>query len=235
MAERLRMRDVMQRTGLSRQAIHFYVAEGLVPPPTKTGQTMGYYDEAHVERILLVRKLAEEHFLPLKAIRAMLDDRVGGMTRAQQAVLREVKAKLPATTTTLDARPTIALAPLLARLDLPRREVSELERAGVVRVSGGKVSADAAWLIELWRDVRAAGFTRELGFGPELLAIYERGVEQIFVEEQQILARIATTLPAPKVAAMVERALPLVHAFLVRLHQTKVRALFQSVPVEEPS
>jgi DNA-binding transcriptional MerR regulator len=223
------MREVMQRTGLSRQAIHFYVAEGLVPPPEKTGQTMAYYSAAHVERIQLVRRLAEEHFLPLKAIRAMLDDRVGDMTRAQREVLRDVKARLPASTTVRDARPAVALAPLLARLGLPRRDVSELERAGLVRVTGGKVSGDDAWLIELWRDVRAAGFTRELGFSPEVLAIFERGVEQMFAEEKQILQRLAAELPAARVAELVERALPLIHAYLVRLHHNKVRGLFEEL------
>jgi len=224
-ADRLRMRDVMERTGLSRQAIHFYVAEGLVPAPEKTGQTMAYYTAAHVERIQLVRRLAEEHFLPLKAIRAMLDDRVGDMTRAQREVLRDVKARLPASTTARDARPRVAVA----SLGLPRRDVSELERAGLVRVTGGKVSGDDAWLIELWRDVRAAGFTRELGFSPEVLAIFERGVEQMFAEEKQILSRLAAELPAARVAELVERALPLIHAYLVRLHQNKVRGLFEEL------
>jgi len=228
------MRDVMERTGLSRQAIHFYVEQGLVEPPTKTGQTMGYYSEAHVERILLVKKLQEEHFLPLKAIRAMLEDRPGGFSRAQQQVLRDVKARLPPATTGADAttadRP---LAPVLAKSKLSRREVGELERAGLVEVVRGKVTADHAGLIELWGEVRAAGFTRELGFGPELFAIFERGIAAIFEDEKQILLELAAALPAPRVAEMVERALPLVHAVLVRLHQTKVRALFAHV--EEPS
>jgi DNA-binding transcriptional MerR regulator len=225
MAE-LRMRDVTKRTGLSRQAIHFYVEQGLVEPPEKTGQTMGYYTEAHVERILLIKKLQEEHFLPLKAIRAMLEDRQGDFTRAQRQVLRDVKARLPATTTEEDREATVSLPPLLAKSKLSRREVGELERAGVVRVAAGKVSPDHAWLIELWGEVRAAGFTRELGFGPELLLIFERGVDRMFAEEKQVLTKLAAALPAARVAEMVEAALPLVHAYLVRLHQTKVRALF---------
>lgn len=220
------MRDVMQRTGLSRQAIHFYVEEGLVDRPVKTGKTMGYYSEAHVERILLIKKLQEEHFLPLKAIRAMLDDKQGDFTRAQQQVLRDVKVRLPAATTGEEAAPDVALAPLLEKTELSRREVGELERAGLVEVVRGRVSADHAWLVELWGEVRAAGFTRELGFGPDLLAVYERGIDAIFDEEKQILLRLAAALPAPRVAEMVERALPLVHSFLVRLHQTKVRGLF---------
>lgn len=222
----LRMRDVIERTGLSRQAIHFYVEQGLVEPPVKTGATMGYYTEGHVERILLIRKLQDEHFLPLKAIRAMLDDRQGDFTRAQREVLREVKSRLPATTVAQPTAPDVALAPLLARTGLPRRDVTELERAGQVRVVGGKVTADHAWLIELWADVRALGFTRDLGFGPELLQIFERGIDQIFADEKQVLSRIAAALPAGRVADMVERALPLIHAYLTRLHQTRVRALF---------
>ena len=222
------MRDVIERTGLSRQAIHFYVEEGLVDRPVKTGRTMGYYTEGHVERILLVKKLQDEHFLPLKAIRAMLDDKHGDFTRAQQQVLRDVKSRLPASTTTAPAD-SIALADVLEKTKLARREVSELERAGLVEIVRGRVSADHAWLIELWAEVRAAGFTRELGFGPELLAIYERGIAEIFDAEKQILLRLAAALPGHQVAGMVERALPLVHSFLVRLHQTKVRGLFAQV------
>ena len=223
------MRDVMQRTGLSRQAIHFYVEQGLVDPPHKTGKTMGYYSEAHVERILLVKKLQEEHFLPLKAIRAMLDDQRGDFTRAQQQVLRDVKVRLPAATTGAEPTADVAVAALLEKTGLARRDVTELERAGMIEVVRGRVSADHAWLVELWGEVRAAGFTRELGFGPELLVIFERGITAIFEEEKQILLRLAAALPAARVAEMVERALPLVHSYLVRLHQTKVRALFASL------
>jgi DNA-binding transcriptional MerR regulator len=226
----LRMRDLVERTGLSRQAIHFYVEQGLVEPPVKTGATMGYYTEAHVERILLVRKLQEEHFLPLKAIRAMLDDRQGEFTRAQRQVLREVKAQLPAPIAAARSdEPDVALGPLLARTGLARREVTELERAGLVQVRAGKVSADHAWLIELWGEVRAIGFTRELGFGPELLAIFDRGIDRMFADEKQVLSRIAAALPAARVAEMVERALPLIHAYLTRSHQTRVRALFEEL------
>jgi DNA-binding transcriptional MerR regulator len=234
MAE-LRMRDVIERTGMSRQAIHFYIEQGLVDPPVKTGATMAYYSEAHVERILLVRRLAEEHFLPLKAIRAMLDDKRGSahFSRAQQRVLREVRDRLPpATRGTAEDEEGVLLAPLLARTGLARREVTELERAGLVKVHAGKVSADHAWLLELWGEVRAAGFTRELGVGPELLALFEAAIDAVFAEERKILARLAAALPPERVAEMVERALPLIDGYLARLHRTRVRSLFEALPRE---
>lgn len=219
------MRDVMERTGLSRQAIHFYVEQGLVPPPVKTGETMGYYDEAHVERILLVKKLQQENFLPLKAIRAMLDDEGGEFTREQQQVLRDVKARLPSKTIEVDRR-QVAVSELLKRTSLARRDIRELEQARLVHVERGTVSADDAWVIELWSEVRAAGFTRELGFEADVLQIFARGVGAMFDEEKQVLLKMAARLPAEKVAVLVERALPLIHSYLVKLHQTKVRDLF---------
>src|SRR5262245_49218947 len=184
------MRDVCERTGLSRQAIHFYVEQGLVPPPHKTGATMGYYSEAHVERILLVRKLAEEHFLPLKAIRAMLAGEHGEFTDAQRQLLREVKASLPAETVT-EPTEVVAVEPLLRRTELARRDLDELAAAGLIAIhTRGRrrvVSADDAWLIELWAAVRATGFTRELGFGAELLTMFERGIDRIFEDEKRVL------------------------------------------------
>ena len=222
------MRDVMEQTGLSRQAIHFYVEQGLVEPPHKTGQTSAYYTEAHVERIRLIRKLQEEHFLPLKAIRAMLDGEPGEFTQAQQQVLREVKARMPPTTTHTDAAVDVPLAPLLARAGLKRSDVREHERAGLVAVVRGKVSTDDAWLIELWGEVRRAGFTRDL-IGPEVLVMFERGIDRLFADEKRILARIIAARSPARVAELIERALPLIHAYLVRLHEAKVRALFAAV------
>src|SRR5262245_38921886 len=123
----LRMADLIEQTGLSRQAIHFYVEQGLVDPPHKTGKTSATYTPEHVERIRLIRKLQEEHFLPLKAIRAMLAGEHGEFTPAQQQVLRDVRAKLPAAITRIDAVADVALAPVLAKAGLSRADVRELE------------------------------------------------------------------------------------------------------------
>src|SRR3990167_7497312 len=70
---RYRMKDLCAQTGLQRQAVHFYIQQGLLPEGEKTGRNMAYYSQIHVERLRLIRRLQEEHFLPLKAIRAVVD------------------------------------------------------------------------------------------------------------------------------------------------------------------
>lgn len=226
----LRVKDVCARTGLSRQAIHFYVEQGLVEPPKKTGKTMAYYSEAQVERILLVRKLQDEHFLPLKAIRAMLEGGVS-LTDAQRRALGDVRARLSPATVAIETG-DVEVGALLRRTKLSRRDVAELEHAGLIQIARGSgrsiMPADQVWIVELWGKVRAAGFTREL-VGPELLVLFEKGIEQMFAAEKKILARMTGALPPERVAEMIERALPLIHTFLVRSHQTKVRALFATV------
>jgi DNA-binding transcriptional MerR regulator len=226
----LRVKDVCARTGLSRQAIHFYVQQGLVDPPQKTGKTMAYYTEAHVQRILLVRELQEERFLPLKAIRALFAGRGPELSVAQRRTLAELKSRLPAQTTS-GPDGTVALAPVLRRARLARRDASELSRAGLIAIERGRLPADQVWILELWGEVRAAGFTRELGITADLLASFDAGIEQIFGEEKTMLVELMKRVSAPELATLVERALPLVHSFLVRMHEAKVRRLFATAEV----
>ena len=68
----LRMKDLIAETGLTRDTIHFYISEGLVPPPTHKRRNMAWYGPEHLERLNVIKTLQEERFLPLKAIKAVL-------------------------------------------------------------------------------------------------------------------------------------------------------------------
>ena len=132
-----RMRDLCTMTGLSRQAIHFYIQEGLVPQGTKTGRNMAFYGPEHVERIRIVRRLQEDRFLPLKQIRALLDgdaDRVGA---GQRALLPEVRARLST-----------------ARGE-PPPSPSDPDIAPLLELT----ATNPAWLSSLCRQLRALGLT----------------------------------------------------------------------------
>lgn len=73
---------------MSVATIKFYIREGLLPPPTlKTGRTMGYYDQAYLERLRLIRRLREEHFMPLRAIRLLLEERGDRPLSADESAL----------------------------------------------------------------------------------------------------------------------------------------------------
>ncbi len=259
-----RMKDLCDRTGLPRQAIHFYIQQGLLPEGEKTGRNMAYYGEAHLERLKLIKQLQHERFLPLRAIRAVLDEEDEGFTQPQRRFFLDVKHRLgslsgPASS---DAETRVPLLPLLARAAVSREDADELARIGVLPIDAegenvGALSArrpvveDAAgrkgrprarkarpllsiakedsWMIELWGEVRAAGFTKALGFVPEDVTLFAQALETVFVKERAMLRERLAHLPPAEVARMVESAVPILNQFFARYHESLVRKFFASI------
>ncbi len=75
----LGIKDLCTRAGITPRTVHFYIQQGLLPPPEGAGRG-ARYTEAHLARLRLVRRLQKEH-LPLNEIRrrlaALTDDQVG--------------------------------------------------------------------------------------------------------------------------------------------------------------
>lgn len=67
----LRISDLERISGIGRSTIHYYLREGLLPPPKKTGKTMAYYDVGHVRQLKEIKKLQDEGY-PISYIKEML-------------------------------------------------------------------------------------------------------------------------------------------------------------------
>ena len=224
-----RMKDLCELTGLPRQVIHFYIQQGLLPEGKKTGRNMAYYGEHHLQTLKTIRTLQEERFLPLKAIRAILTDGEAAFTPPQRQLLSEVKQRLQ---TTLGApagpRATTLLAPLLKRTGVTKKDLDQIVQLGLLAVGHNKsrqpvIAEDDAWTLELWGQLRAVGFSNELGFGPQDLCLFEDAITALFMREMAMLTERLQHLPAAVVATMVERSLPLINGYLMRCHEAKVR------------
>lgn len=231
-----RMKDLCELTGLGRQAIHFYIQRGLLPPGHKTGRNMAYYGEAHLERLRLIRKLQHERFLPLKAIQAILDDQQAAFDPSQRALLLEVKQHLGRSLGVSADAPgeTVEVGPLLERLGVGRASFDrlvELELLGSRRDASGRevIAADDVWLLETWAEVQRLGFSEELGFTVDDVLVYDEIVQQLFQREAQILAARMPRIAAPRAAEMIERALPVVHGLVMGLHRSKIRNFLASL------
>ncbi len=223
------MRDLCEQTGLSRQAIHFYIQQGLVPEGKKTGRNMAWYGPEHVERLQLIRRLQEERYLPLKAIRALLAGETSHLAPAQRTLLAEVASRLaprgkPAMVDAADA---------CARAGLDPAELARMIDLGFVTSRDGKIPSDSTWLLDLWAQFRALGFTAALGFDVSELSIYEEAVQRMFERETQLAIPRLEHLPPERVAEMIERSLPLIHAIVIQLHTQAVKNFFAVMQREE--
>jgi DNA-binding transcriptional MerR regulator len=232
---RYRMKDLCELTGLGRQAIHFYIQRGLLPPGEKTGRNMAYYGEEHLERLRLIKTLQHERFLPLKAIAAILDDREVGFTESQRRFLGGVKQHLGrALFGGSEQAAEVPVDALLERVGLAREDFDrmvEIEMIGMRSDAQGRrvISKDDAWLIEIFAEARRIGFARELGFEVDDLAIYDEMVQELAQREAQLVASRIPTMDPERAAQMIERALPLVHSLIEGLHRAKIRNFLASL------
>lgn len=226
----LRMKDLCEATGLQRQAIHFYIKEGLMPPGLKSSRNMAWYGQVHLDRLTLVRRLQHERFLPLKAIKAVLDGEHEHFGASQRAFISDVKRHVDQHLLGPERLETIPVATLLAKTGVSEADLAELDRLGVAPVverDGERVlAAEDAWAVETLGELRALGFTDEAGFGVRDLAMYEELVSQLFEREMAMIAERLVRFSPADAARMVERVLPLAHRFIERYHETKIRRFF---------
>ncbi|WNG32589.1 MerR family transcriptional regulator [Archangium minus] len=222
-----RMKDLCERAGLSRQVVHFYIQQGLLPEGQKTGHNMAFYGEQHLKRLQLIRQLQEERFMPLKAIRAMLEERDDAFTPKQRELISEVRQRLGPSIGVVGQKDTVGAAELLKETGVSRAELARMVELGllVTRKQGGRtvLARDDVFLVELWGQLKKAGFTEALGFRVDDLRIYTKAMFSLFVSEAQLLSDRLTHLPPGQAAEMVERALPLINTLLVRYHTAQVR------------
>jgi len=133
--ELLRMRDLVRESGLPRETIHFYKLQGLLPAPIKTGRNTALYTRVHLDRLRHIRELQERQFLPLKAIRAVLDESADeGFTPEQEDLVRQVRATLGGWVHAQQS-PTVPVADFVPSR-VPRKELRALVEAGLLHVQG---------------------------------------------------------------------------------------------------
>ena len=61
----MKIGELEKRSGLPRSTIHFYVREGILQAPVRTGKTMAYYDDSHLERLALIKEMKAEFRMPV--------------------------------------------------------------------------------------------------------------------------------------------------------------------------
>lgn len=70
----MKISELSQRTGVSKETIHHYIHVGLLRKPrkTKTKENVANYSESYVERIRIIKRLREDYFLPLPVIKDLI-------------------------------------------------------------------------------------------------------------------------------------------------------------------
>jgi AcrR family transcriptional regulator len=69
----MRIKELEERSGVPRTTIHFYLRQGILHPPHKTGRTMAYYDDSHVQRLKEISQLKKGARVPIVFLKARME------------------------------------------------------------------------------------------------------------------------------------------------------------------
>ena len=146
------MKQLVEGAGVHRQTIHFYLREGVLPPPSDRGRGHARYGEQHLALLKLVREMRDERGMSLDAIRRHFAGAGFDAIEARRAL---AGGAAPSPLTKVEAEP-IAADELVERTGAPEALLHTLVKAGAVSpdldVGGDRYGLDAlAILGAAWR------------------------------------------------------------------------------------
>lgn len=150
----LKMKDLETLTDVSREAIHFYLREGLLPEPDRPKRNVAHYSQEHVVRIRLIKRLQEEKFLPLGEIKKILD-RVDVQLAASTDGLAAFELTLLALLNGEVPESDLSVETVSKRAGVAVAELERLVDLGVIRC---RIEDGVRWL-----DFRDAGIVMQWG------------------------------------------------------------------------
>jgi DNA-binding transcriptional MerR regulator len=221
-----RIKDVADRSGFSRETIRFYTNQGLLPPPVKTSHNMGWYTDRHLETLAMIRKLQNERFLPLKAIKSLMLGVSEDFEFSEQQldVLGELRRLLA--TEHRDLVVNENAGELAKEMGLTRREQKELRDLGFAR-SGAATFSDVE-VTRLWLQMKEAGLSEARGFSPKDLAYLIDLVDSAVTRELDVFQRRIDRMSASEVRKLLDVVVPSINSIFAILHERRLNAYVQA-------
>lgn len=224
----MKMRELEQRTGVDREVIRILIREGLLPQPKRLARNAAEYDESHVAGVAAIRALQKGSRLKIREIKALLNgeplDRV-----APSSAYRHLESLL-AHRFGLDDVPIISISSLAERYPMASRDAEAFAAMGMLtildRPEGPGLSLNDARLVEIWGQIREAGFADENGFPPENIAFYLDAAEAVAAKEASTFFERGKQIDEEQAAAMLHTALPLMLDFFGLL---RIKAFMRNV------
>ncbi len=209
----LRMRELAQQSGVSAGTIKHYLREGLLPDPVRTSRNMAWYPPEFVERIRLIKQLQEERFMPLRAIKTVLDDdpdRARALVELEDRILDRALRDERSRTSAVEVR---------RRYDMSAEVLGRLGEIGLLTPNSRGYSELDVQVIEAISRFRAGGYDEQIGFTVYDTLRYKRAMEELVREEVAVvLERLAGEMDPDRVVELLEAGAQPLRDFIAALH-----------------
>lgn len=209
----MKMSELVDASGVPAATIKHYLREGLLPEPIKTSRNMAWYRPETVERIALIRRLQEERFMPLKAIRAVLDedsDQAVALLEVEDSILERALS---------GERTRTAPAEVRRAYGLPAEVLDRLAEIGILTPNSRGYSPEDVRIIEAISRFRAGGYDEQTGFTVYDTLRYRAALDDLVREEVDVLMeRLGDELSDEQARRLIESGVEPLRDFIAALH-----------------
>jgi DNA-binding transcriptional MerR regulator len=210
----MKMSQLAEASGVSSGTIKHYLREGLLPEPVRTSRNMAYYPPDFVDRIRLIKQLQEDRFMPLRAIKHVLDGdpaRTRALVELEDRILERAAAGEEA---------RVSAAELRRRYDVPKEVLDRLAELGVLTPTGRGYGPSDVRIVEAISRFRAGGYDERMGFTVYDTLRYKRALEALVEEEVQVLMeRLAGEMDADRAVELIDDGAEPLRDLIAALHQ----------------
>jgi DNA-binding transcriptional MerR regulator len=209
----LRMGELAEASGVPVPTIKHYLREGLLPEPVKTSRNMAYYPPEFVDRIRLIKQLQEERFMPLKAIKSVLDEdpeRARALVELEDRILDRALAGERSRTSAAEARESYGV---------PKEVLDRLAELDILSPNSRGYTPSDVKIIEAISRFRAGGYDEEIGFTVYDTLRYKSAIEALVREEVElVMSRLAGEVSPERVVEMLEAGAQPLQDLIAALH-----------------
>jgi DNA-binding transcriptional MerR regulator len=209
----LKMKELAEASGVSAGTIKHYLREGLLPEPVKTSRNMAYYPPEFVERIKLIKQLQEDRFMPLKHIKAVLDedpDRARVLVELEDRILERALA---------GEQTRASAAELRKRYAVPQEVLDRLAELEILTPNSRGYSQRDVEIVEAISRFRAGGYEESIGFTVYDTLRYKRAMEGLVKEEVRVLMdRLAGEVEPGRAMELIEAGTEPLRDLIAALH-----------------
>ena len=218
------IRILVKKTGATKEAIHFYLREGLLPRPIKTAKNVAYYTEEHVKKLEQIKEL-QKRFIPLKIIKRLLTAK--GKELEEKFYELERRSSLPADI--LGPKLSFSFEDIKERTGLSSKELKKLEEMEILSSTPGpagkKYEREDLELALLVSKLKEAGYSEERGFtGISGLTLYITHIKEIVEEElKRFFVNLPESLTPEEAGFLADKGIELYSNFIALLRTKLIK------------
>lgn len=209
----LKISELAEAAGVPAATIKHYRREGLLPEPVKTSRNMAWYQPESVERVRLIKRLQTERFMPLDAIRALIEtdpDRVETMLDIEDRIIERAVKR---------GGKHMSIAEASERYEMPMPVLERLAEIGILSPGQNGYGPFDIKIIEAISRFRAGGYDEKIGFTVYDTLRYRRALEDLVAQEVEMVKdRLAGEVEPERVVDMLEAGAEPLEDLIAALH-----------------